>query len=240
MIRTVIVDDEPLARRRLRSLLAEHPDVTLIAECASVAQAADAIAADEPDLVFLDIELHQGNGFDVLAAIGRDADLPAVVFVTAHAEHAARAFDVAAVDYLLKPYGRERLAQALQRVRAGRSRPVDATRPHRLAVDVGRRIRLVDFDDIDYLRADGNYVRVYAGPATYLVRDSLTGVLGHLDQSAFLRIHRSLAVRLDRVVEVQVLPHGELSLTLRTGTVLVSGRRYRDQVRFALGLAPRG
>jgi two-component system LytT family response regulator len=236
VIRTVIVDDEPPARRRLRALLADHPDVAVIAECGTVAQAADAIATDEPDLVFLDVALQEGSGFDVLA---QAADPPAVVFITAYSEHATRAFDVAAVDYLLKPYGRERLAQALERVRASLPRVADATRPKRLAVDVGRRIRLVEAADIDYLRVEGNYVRLYAGPATYLVRDTLTGVVGQLDPGAFVRIHRSLAVRLDRVMEVQILPHGELALTLRTGTVLVSGRRFREQVRLALGLPSR-
>lgn len=229
----MIVDDESPARRRLRTMLADHADVAVVAECDSVAQAADVIAADEPDVVFLDVALQEGSGFDVLSRI---ADPPVVVFVTAHPEHAVRAFDVAAVDYLLKPYSRERLAQALERVRAALPAPTGRQRLPRLAVNVGRRIRLVELDTVDYLRAEGNYVRVFAGPATYLVRDTLAGVLGQLDPSTFLRIHRSLAVRLDRVVEVQVLPHGELALTLHTGTVLVSGRRFREPVRVALGL----
>ncbi len=243
MIRAVVVDDEPLARRRLRAMLAEHADVTVVAECATVAEAADAVTDDEPDLVLLDVELGHGTGFDVLAAAtrgdGRDGDPLAVVFVTGHVEHAARAFDVAAVDYLVKPFGRERLAEALDRVRARLPRPAEDDRPDRLAVDVGRRIRLVPHGEIDYLRADGNYVRVHAGAATYALRESLGRVLERLDARAFLRVHRSFAVRVDRVVEVQVLPHGELALTLVGGQVVVSGRRYRDRVRAALGMPAR-
>lgn len=239
MIRTLIVDDEPPARRRMRTLLAEHPDVAVVGECGTAAEAARAIAFEEPDLVLLDVSMPEGDGFRALEDL---ADPPAVVFVTAHPDHAVRAFEVAALDYLVKPYGRERLAVALDRVRAhlaGRpARPADAAAPvERLAVDVGRRTRLLDPREIDYLKAEGNYVRVYAGAASYLVRDTLTALVARLGPTRFRRVHRSFAVRLDRVVEVESLRHGELALRLRTGAVVVSGRRYREQVRAALGLS---
>jgi two-component system LytT family response regulator len=231
VIRALVVDDEPPARRRLVALLGHHADVTVVAVCGTAAEAVRAIAADRPDVVFLDVAMPEADGFAVLDEL---ADPPAVVFVTAHAHHAARAFDVAAVDYLVKPYHRERLAAALDRVRAHMRRPPPAAR--RLAVGTGRRTRLLDPAEIDYLRADGNYVRVYAGTASYPVRATLAGVLSTLDSAVFLRVHRSLAVRLDRVRDVETLRHGELALRLHTGTLLISGRAYRDEVRRALGL----
>ncbi|HYN94971.1 MAG TPA: response regulator [Pilimelia sp.] len=230
MIRALVVDDEPPARRRLIALLGHHPDVTVIGACGTAAEAVRAIGADRPDVVFLDVAMPEADGFTVLDDL---PDPPAVVFVTAHAHHAARAFDVAAVDYLVKPYHRERLAAALDRVRAlARHAPPVG----RVAVGVGRRTRLLGTAEIDYLRADGNYVQVYAGAASYPVRATLTALLSTLDSAAFLRVHRSLAVRIDRVRDVEVLRHGELALRLRTGALLISGRAYRDEVRRALGL----
>lgn len=231
MIRAVVVDDEPPARRRLTALLGHHADVAVVAECGTAAEAVRAVADHRPDVVFLDVAMPEADGFAVLDEL---ATPPAVVFVTAHAHHAARAFDVAAVDYLVKPYHRERLAAALDRVRAHVRRTPPAVA--RLAVGIGRRARLLDQAEIDYLRADGNYVRVYAGAASYPMRATLTGVLSTLDPTAFLRIHRSLAVRLDRVRDVETLRHGELALRLHTGALLISGRAYREDVRRALGL----
>lgn len=231
MIRALVVDDEPPARRRLAALLGHHPDVTVVDECASADEAVHAIGAHRPDVVFLDVAMPEADGFSVLDQL---ADPPAVVFVTGHAHHAARAFDVAAVDYLVKPYHRERLATALDRVRASLRRPRPAA--GRLAVGTGGRTRLLDPSEVDYLRADGNHVRVYAGTVSYPVRATLTGLLSTLDPAEFLRVHRSLAVRLDRVRDVETLRHGELALRLRTGALLISGRAYRDQVRRALGL----
>jgi two-component system LytT family response regulator len=231
VIRALVVDDEPPARRRLIALLSHHPDVTVVGACGTAAEAVRAIGADRPEVVFLDVAMPEADGFAVLDEL---IDPPAVVFVTAHAHHAARAFDVAAVDYLVKPYHRERLAAALDRVR-GRVRQAPPS-AQRIAVGVGRRTRLLDPAEIDYLQAEGNYVRVYAGTASYLVRATLTAMLSRLDGAAFLRVHRSLAVRLDRVRDVEVLRHGELALRLRTGALLVSGRAYRNHLRRALGL----
>lgn len=243
-IRTLVVDDEPLARRRLRTMLAEHPDVAVVGECVTAAETADAIAYEQPDLVLLDVAMPEGDGFGALAGPG---GAPAVVFVTAYPGHAARAFDVAAVDFLVKPYGRQRLAVALDRVRAHLAGsgtppgpPAASAGTPRVALEVGRRTRLLDPREIDYLKAEGNYVRVYATAGDHLVRGSLTDLLSRLDQRRFQRVHRSFAVRLDRVVEVETLRHGELALRLRGGAVVISGRRYRDQVRAALGLPAAG
>ncbi|MGC5053504.1 LytR/AlgR family response regulator transcription factor [Micromonospora sp. DT48] len=231
MIRALVVDDEPPARRRLIALLGHHPDVTVCGSCGSADEAVHAITVDRPDVVFLDVAMPGADGFTVLDEL---ADPPAVVFVTAHTRYATRAFDVAAVDYLVKPYHRERLAMALDRLRAHlrHRRPAVG----RLAVGTGGHTRLLDPAEVDYLRADGNYVRVYVGSASYPVRATLTALLSTLDSTAFLRVHRSLAVRLDRVRDVQTLRHGELALRLRNGALLISGRSYRDEVRRALGL----
>jgi two-component system LytT family response regulator len=237
MIRTLIVDDEPPARRRLRSFLAERSDVEVVGECGTVRAAVVAIEETRPDLVFLDVQMPEGDGFGVVDALGGEG-APAIVFVTAFSEHAVRAFDVRAVDYLLKPFARDRLWEALDRVRdhlAGSK--VETVPLRRLPVDMGRRIRLVDTDEIDYLRAEGNYVRVYAGAQSYLIRETLTGLAGRLDPDQFLRVHRSLVVRLDRVREIETLDHGEFVLRLAGGTSLITGRSFREPVRLALGLS---
>lgn len=231
VIRALVVDDEPPARRRLAALLGHHADVAVVGACGTADEAVHAIGAARPDVVFLDVAMPEADGFTVLDHL---ADPPAVVFVTAHAHHAARAFDVAAVDYLVKPYHRERLATALEKVRAHLRRPPPPA--GRIAVGTGGRTRLLDPAEVDYLRADGNYVRVYAGTASYPVRATLSGLLSTLDPGDFVRVHRSLAVRVDRVRDVETLRHGELALRLRTGALLVSGRAYRDEVRRALGL----
>lgn len=264
MLRTLIVDDEPPARHRLRDLLADVPDVAVVGECGTVAQALDAVGAHRPDLVFLDVRMPGGDGFTLAERTG--AAGPLIVMVSAFGEHALRAFDVRALDYLMKPFSRDRLGQALDRARdrLGVRAPVSAPLK-RLPVDVGRRIRLIDTEMIDCLRSDGNYVRVHAGQS-YLVRDTLAGLCARLDgravtgsaassgtalpgsialpgiaalpgSTAFVRVHRSAAVRVGQVREVETLAHGEYVLRLASGCSLISGRRYRDAVRAALGLS---
>ncbi|NUT31836.1 MAG: response regulator transcription factor [Hamadaea sp.] len=245
VIRTLIVDDEPPARQRLRDLLGAEADVAVVAECATAAQALDAVGAHVPDLVFLDVRMPGGDGFAVAERAGPAG--PLIVMVSAFGEHALRAFDVRALDYLMKPFSRERLGQSLDRARERLGVRAAVTAPlQRLPVDVGKRIRLVDTETIDCLRADGNYVRVHAGQS-YLVRDTLAGLCARLDGTgapapagarspAFVRVHRSAAVRVDQVREVETLAHGEYVLRLASGCSLISGRRYRDAVRAALGL----
>ena len=240
-IHALLVDDEPPARQRLRALLAAEPDVTVAGEAGTVAGAAAFLAGPHRvDVVFLDVRMPGADGFALVDQLADHdtARAPAVVFVTAYAEHAVRAFGVRALDYLLKPFDRQRLAQTLARVREQLPEPAPAPAPlPRLPVEAGSRIRLLELERIEYLRAEGNYVRVHTVDGSYLVRDSLTGLAARLPSDQFCRVHRSLVVRLGGVREVEVLGHGELALRLRGGATVVSGRRYRDQVRQRLGLS---
>lgn len=235
MIRTLVVDDEPPARRRLCDLLRDEPDVVVVGECGTAAQALDAVRTHRPDLVFLDVRMPGGDGFVLTEHTG--ATGPLIVIVSAFSEHALRAFDAQALDYLMKPFSRQRLTQSLDRVRTGLARPAPPSPAplRRLPVTVGRRTRLVETAAIDCLRAEGNYVRVHAGEF-YLIRDALANLCARLDPAAFARVHRSAAVRVDQVREVETLAHGEYVLRLASGCSVISGRRYRDAVRAALDL----
>lgn len=237
MIRTLLVDDEPPARRRLRDLLRDEPDVAVVGECGTAGEAMRAIRQRRPDLVFLDVRMPGGDGFSLAERTGPAA--PVFIMVSAFSEHALRAFDVEALDYLMKPFTRERLALSVSRARAKLARAgASPAKPlRRLPVDVGRLIRLIETEAIDCLRAEGNYVRVHAGSQSYLVRDTLSNLCSRLDPAAFARVHRSAAVRLDQVREVETLPHGEYVLRLANGCSIITGRSYRDSVRAALGLA---
>lgn len=234
MIRTLVVDDEPPARRRLCDLLGDEPDVEVVGECGTAAQALDAVRASRPDLVFLDVRMPGGDGFTLAEHTGVAG--PLIVIVSAFSEHALRAFDVQALDYLMKPFSRERLARSLDRVRNGLPAPPGPAPLRRLPVDVGRRIRLVDVAAIDCLRAEGNYVRIHAGEF-YLIREPLARLCARLDPAVFVRVHRSAAVRVDQIREAETLPHGEYVLRLAGGCSVISGRGYRDAVRAVLGLA---
>jgi two-component system LytT family response regulator len=250
-IAVLVVDDEPPARRGLRALLARQPDVHVVGEARSGREAIEAIRALRPDLVFLDVQMPEGDGFDVVRAIGVEG-MPVVVFATAYDAYALKAFEAHALDYLLKPYDRERFETALERARVqlrrrrtsaderllalverldGRTRWLE-----RLTVTVGSRIRLVDVGDIDYFEAETNYVRAHIGARSHLLRTTLTALERKLDPSRFLRVHRSLVVQLARIVEVEPLFAGEYVLFLRDGRRLTSGRTYRAAVQEALRL----
>ena len=250
-ISVLVVDDEPPARRGLRALLARHDDLTVVGEARSGQEAIAAIRTLRPDLVFLDVQMPDGDGFDVVRAIGVE-QMPVVVFATAYDAYALRAFEAHALDYLLKPYDRERLEAALDRARAQlrqRARGSDESlralveklgeRPRwldRLSVSVGSRLRLVDVADIDYFEAEANYVRAHVGPRSHLIRTTLTALEGKLDPSRFLRVHRSLIVQTARIAEVEPLFAGEYVLFLKDGRRLTSGRTYRAAVQEALRL----
>jgi two-component system, LytTR family, response regulator len=231
-LRVMVVDDEPLARARLRRLLADLPEVEVVAECSDGAAARSALAAQPADLVLLDIEMPVSGGFALLDAAG-DA-MPDVVFVTAHAEHAVRAFEVGAVDYLLKPVRAERLAEALVRVRARRAAAPQAG--ERLAIRDGSRVAFVAIDDIELVAAAGNYVELRAGGRTHLMRETLARLEQRLDPERFLRVHRRTIVRLDRIVAIEPAGGGEYVLSLRDGTRVSSGRSYRGRLLAGLGL----
>ncbi|MBA3891245.1 MAG: response regulator transcription factor [Gemmatimonadaceae bacterium] len=250
-ISALIVDDEPPARRGLRALLARHADVHVAGQARSGREAVEAIRTLHPDLVFLDVQMPEGDGFEVVRTIGVE-QMPLVIFVTAYDTYALRAFEIHALDYLLKPYDRERFDSALDRARSqlrqraagaderlaalverldGRSRWLD-----RLTVPVGSRMRFVDVGDVDYFEAETNYVRAHVSTRSHLLRTTLTALEAKLDPSRFVRIHRSLVVQLARVAEVEPLFAGEYVIFLKDGRRLTSGRTYRVAVQTALRL----
>jgi two-component system, LytTR family, response regulator len=250
-IRTLIADDEPLARERLRALLARHSDVELIGECTNGADAVEAIVARRPDLVLLDVEMPKADGFAVLQALEPDT-LPVVVFVSAHDEYAVRAFEAHALDYVLKPFDQARVDKALQRVRgqlaqAHVARPVDArllsfldelhgrSRADRLVVKTGGRVLFLRTKDIDWVEASGNYVRLHVGSDTHLLRESMKNMEQRLEPGAFVRIHRSAIVNVDRIRELEPWFHGEYIVILRDGTRLTSSRLFSDRLNALIG-----
>lgn len=266
-VRVAIVDDEPDARERLRALLTSRDDVQVVAECVDGSDAVRVLgeradAATVAELLFLDVQMPELDGFAVLEALadtlGADA-VPAVVFVTAFDEYALQAFDVSAADYLLKPYDRARFAQALERgvARARAARPAggDEVRAllslvrderardeerlggrfaERFVVRRGRRLFFVRVPDVEWLEADGNYVRLHVSGGTHLVRDTLGGVESRLDPARFVRVHRSAIVNLDRIASLEPYFHGEYVVIMRDGTKLTSSRTYSARLRALL------
>jgi two-component system LytT family response regulator len=248
-IRTVIADDEPLARRGIRAHLNLEKDIEIVSECRNGREAVTAIESSSPDLVFLDVQMPELDGFGVVEAVGVD-HMPPVIFVTAYDRHALKAFEVNALDYLLKPFDSERFARAVQRARkqisraslgdlSGRlkslladlaSRP-EQKNPHRLVIKSAGRISFLDVAEIDWVEAADNYVRLHAGRESHLLRETMNSLEKRLDPEQFLRIHRSRIVNIARVKELRPLFRGEYDLTLKDGTRLETGRGYRDQVQ---------
>lgn len=242
-MRVLIVDDEPIARRGIRQQLRSEADIEVVGECGDGAAAIEAIAELAPDLVFLDIQMPEVDGFDVVDAVGI-ARMPAVVFVTAYDEHALRAFDVHAVDYVLKPIDRQRFRTAVERARqrlahapAQLDRRIaavlgDLGRPahdyaKRLAIKGDGRVILVDVDAVDRLEAAGNYVEVHSGARHHLVRETLANLEARLDPARFVRVSRSSIVNATRVRELQPMFNGDFAVVLRDGTKVTGSRRYR-------------
>lgn len=248
LLRAVIVDDEPLARERIRTLLAEQPEWTVAAECGDGLEAVVAIERERPDLVFLDIQMPELDGFEVLDALGPSA--PAIIFVTAFDEFALRAFEVSAVDYLLKPIDPTRFDQALGRARMRLGATVqDASlqleqlmqlwraRQHlaiRFVVRDGGTISFVKVQDVDWIDAAGNYVRLHAGGRAYLVRDTMKAVEARLDPATFVRVHRSAIVNIDQVSALEPYFHGEYVVIMRDGARLTSSRSHSERLRALL------
>ena len=253
-MRVVVADDEPLARRRVLRLLREHDDqVDVVAVCESGSQAVDAIRETRPDLVFLDVQMPEMDGFEVLEHLG--GELPAVIFVTAHDRYALRAFEVHALDYLLKPFDVERFNPALERGRTQVERqgegargglaalleqlarergPAQPPRPRRwldwVMVKARGRVELVRTADIDWIEAEGNYVRLHAGKKAWLVREKIGALEERLDPDAFLRVHRSSIVQVDRLAELHPMVAGDGILVLRDGTQVKLSRGYRRRL----------
>lgn len=248
-ITVLIADDEPPARRGLRALLADQADIDIVAEARNGAEAIAAIETHRPMIAFLDVQMPEGTGFDVVRWIGVK-QMPVVIFATAFDQYAVQAFEAHALDYLLKPYDRARLLETLDRARQqlrrktvddrllafvdraeGRSRYLD-----RLSIKVGARTQFVPVSSVDFFEAESNYVRVRVGDRSYLIRDTLSGLAERLDPEQFLRVHRSLIVQTSRIVEIESLFAGEYVLHLSTGRKLTSGRTFRAAVQAALGI----
>jgi two-component system, LytTR family, response regulator len=246
VIRTLIVDDERLARERLRSLLTHESDVEVIGECSSGTEALRQIDRRDPDLVFLDIQMPEVDGFDVVAQIGTE-NCPAIVFVTAFDAFALRAFETGAIDYLLKPVGEERLRATLQRAKERARRPVgerfEATVPalvdavgrggwrDRLSVRIGNRFQIIRVDDLLWIEGANNYVRLWTKKGSYLYRATMTEIANELDPAKFLRVHRSRIVNVEAVQYIEPWGLGEHIFVLEDGTKLNTSRRYRVPIR---------
>ena len=258
-LRVLVVDDEPLARQRVLDLLAREETIEVVGEARTGREAIRAIAEVAPDLVFLDIQMPGLTGLDVIREVGPEA-MPAVIFVTAYDQHALKAFDVAAVDYLLKPYDDTRFVQALDRARESlRLREIDGLRERltsllsvpptsptppsepppfleRIAVDIRGQIRVVPTADIDYITSDGPYAELHVGSDTHVVRQRMQTLEDSLDPERFFRIHRSTIVQLDRVEALLTAPGGDYSVRLKGGTRLRLSRSRREAFARCLGI----
>lgn len=250
-MRVLLVDDEPLARKRLRTLLEAEPDVDIVGECGDGAQAVETIRALRPDLVFLDVRMPELDGFGVLEALGEDPR-PAVIFVTAYDRFALRAFEVNALDYLLKPFDRGRFQKALLRARQriGRSPAeevhkqlralLDDTRAgrkylDRVVIKSAARVFFLRVEEIDWIEAAGNYLKLHVGGEDHLLRETMSGLEARLDPAKFLRIHRSTVVNVERIQELQPWFHGDYAVLLRDGTRLTLSRSYRPKLEELFG-----
>jgi two-component system, LytTR family, response regulator len=250
-IRALIADDEPLARERLASLLAGESDVEVVGECANGLEAVAAIQEKTPDLVFLDVQMPELDGFGVLSALEGESR-PAIVFVTAHDRFALKAFEVHAIDYLLKPFDRERFKKALDRAREQLSRRDsgeieqkmtaliaglrnEPKQLDRIPVKSSGRVVLVKTSEIDWIEAADNYVNLHTGKEAHLHRETMTALEQKLPASKFLRISRSTMVNVDRIKELQPMFHGDYTIILQNGTKLTLSRGYREALNQLLG-----
>lgn len=240
-LRVLIVEDEPLARSRLLYLLGAYDDVRVVGQCESAFEAAKLVEAERPDILFLDIQMPKASGFDLLHALPDD-QRPVVIFTTAHAEHAAKAFELDAADYLVKPFDGERLGRALDRARrvigsAGKAEAPKATptRRDRFAVRAKGEIFFVKASNIEWIAAEGNYVRLHSGQVSYLVRQSMQRIEEMLDPTLFARVHRSAIVNLDRVRKLVANVDGSYAVVLATGTTVPLGASYRARLEDVLG-----
>ncbi|HEU4604501.1 MAG TPA: LytTR family DNA-binding domain-containing protein [Steroidobacteraceae bacterium] len=241
----LIVDDEPLARDGLRMLLREDAKVSHVFEAKNGREAVDVIRNEQPNIVFLDVQMPEMDGFDVLKEVGADS-IPAVVFVTAHDRYAIRAFEINAIDYLLKPVARERFEQALHRARSRvAARNEDNRRMvalletlasppkqlERIAVRSAGKTYFVDLQDVDWIQAAENYVQLHTSSSKHLVHATVQTLQEVLDPQQFLRIHRSLIVNVRQVKELETATHGEFVFVLRNGTRVQSSRTYHDAIK---------
>jgi two-component system LytT family response regulator len=252
-LRVLIVDDEPLGRQRLRALLEAEPDIEVIGECFDGPGAVTAIRQQRPDLLFLDVRMPELDGFGVLEAMGDDRP-PGVIFVTAYDKYALRAFEVHALDYLLKPFDRERFQKALERARAqiAQSQTAGVNEQLRALLEDARagkkyvdrivikstsRVFFLRVEEIDWIEAAANYLKLHVGKEAHLLRETMNGLEARLDPEKFLRIHRSTIVNIERIQELQPWFHGDYVVLLRDGTKLTLSRSYRQKLQELFGNA---
>jgi two-component system LytT family response regulator len=246
-VRTIIVDDEELARERLRSLLEREKEIEIVGEAGDGKSAVELIDSEKPDLVFLDVQMPELNGFEVLQNL---THRPNVVFVTAHDKFALKAFDVHAVDYLLKPFDKERfqmaLKRALEKVKSKSSEGdkiaavLEEVKPpskpvERLMVKTEGRVLLIRIEELDWVEAADNYVNLHVGTEAHLMRETMNALEGKLPPDKFMRISRSTIVNLERIKELQPMFHGEYVVILKNGTKLTLSRSYRDKLNELMG-----
>lgn len=231
-IRALVVDDESLARRNVTVLLRRDPDVEAIAECSSGVEAVEEIRKSKPDLVFLDVQMPECGGFDVLELLGGDLP-PAIIFVTAYDEYALRAFEAGALDYLLKPFDDARFGRALIRAKEKLAHYLPAARrvAERLVVRSQGQMLFLNVADIDWIEAAGYYACLHVGGDTHVLRRSLAELQEDLGEHKFTRIHRSIIVNLDRVRGLELQQGGEYEVILRSKVRLRLSRRYRKQLQ---------
>jgi two-component system LytT family response regulator len=236
-LRTLVVDDEPLARRNLTVLLRRDPGIATVGECGSGAEAVAEIRSSRPDLVFLDVQMPECDGFDVLELLGSDQP-PVIVFVTAYDDYALRAFEAGALDYLLKPFTDARFQRALERAkqrlahhREGRPRTAEP-----LVVKSAGQVAFVNLADIDWIEAANYYTCLHVGTDTHLLRRSLAVLEQELQSGPFCRIHRSTIVNVDRIRGLELMDDGEYAVVLKTGARLRLSRRFRKSLQHRLGL----
>jgi two-component system LytT family response regulator len=234
-IRALIVDDEPLARSNLAVLLRTDPDIGIVGECGSGAEALSEIRVANPDLLFLDVQMPECDGFDVLELLGNDLP-PAIVFVTGYDQYALRAFEAGALDYLLKPFDNPRfelaLSRAKQRIRLGR----DHQRLERVAIKNAGQVCFVKISEIDWIEAADYYACLHVGPKSHLLRRSLSDLEQDLDPNVFCRVHRSSIVNLEQVRGLKLGEDGEYEVQLDNGATVRLSRRYRKHLQARLGL----
>jgi len=248
--RAVVVDDEALARERLRTLLAAWPAVALVAECGDGVEAVDAVTGLSPDLLFLDVQMPELDGFGVVRALDGHEPLPEIVFVTAYDRYALQAFEVHALDYLLKPFTRRRFGEAMEHVLArlaqrgtdaaapgvaGLMRSLERERPDRVAVRTARGVEFVKIAEVAWVEAEGNYVKLHTHAGAYLLRRTLKAFAGQLDPRRFVQVHRSALVNVDRIARLEPWFHGEFVVIMDDGTRLMSSRTYSATLRRLAG-----
>ena len=251
LIRALVVDDEPLARDMIREMLEDDSEVEIVAECANGREAVETIKSIKPDLVFLDIQMPELGGFQVLESLD-PGTTPYIIFVTAYDQYAVRAFEVHAFDYLLKPFDHERFDAAWQRVKAQIKVDQNGERDRhilellqelksgprhleRLVIKNGGRVFFLNVQDVFCIESEGNYVRVYDNQKSYLLRETISNLEEQLDPRQFRRIHRSAIVKIDRIKEMQPWFHGEYRVIMENGKQLTLSRNYRSNLQGAVG-----